>query len=106
MEFRNSRAGTSARRYTEPTRQQSAITNDRVSTTTGGGGEASIRTMQTQNSGGKFPKLLVSVITAAVVILVLVVVGCFVWSHIHGNSGNNGDKDIKSGQYQAVFLTN
>jgi hypothetical protein len=98
MEFRNSQAGSNARRYPEPTRQQSAA-SENVNTTTGGGGEAPVHTMQ-RNSDSKFPKSLVSMIVAVVVVLVLVLGGWFAWSNM------NGDSNVKSGQYQAVFLTN
>lgn len=96
MDFRNSQTGSSARRYPEPTRQQSASNNVN---TGGSGAEAPVQTMQ-RNSDSKFPKSLVSIVIAVVVIVVLVLGGWFAWSRM------NGDADVKGGQYQAVFLTN
>jgi hypothetical protein len=99
MEFRNSQAGSNARRYPEPTRAN-ATTNENTMTQ-GGGAEAPARsTMQMQNnSNGKFGKPMMVVI-AAVVVILLVLGGWFAWSKMAGDAG------VKGGQYQAVFLTN
>lgn len=98
MEFRNSQAGSSARRYPEPTRQ--TTTNSNETTTQGGGAEAPVRnTMQTQQHSGKFRGPVMWVVALAVLLLV-VLGGWFVWSKMGGDSG------VKGGQYQAVFLTN
>jgi hypothetical protein len=100
MEFRNSQAGSNARRYPEPTRQQTT-TNDNANTQ-GGGAEAPVRnTMQMQhnNSGSKMGKPMMAIV-AVVVVLVLLLGGWFAWSKLAGDAG------VKGGQYQAVFLTN
>jgi hypothetical protein len=99
MEFRNSQAGSSARRYPEPTRQNMASNNDNA--TQGGGAEAPVRsTMQMQNnSNGKMSKPIMAIV-AAVVVVLLAVGAWFAWSNMSGSAG------VKGGQYQAVFLTN
>jgi hypothetical protein len=98
MEFRNSQAGSNARRYPEPTRQPMATSND--NTTQGGGAEAPVRNMQMQNNSSKLSKPVMAVV-AVVVVLLLAVGAWFAWSNMGG-----GDAGVKGGQYQAVFLTN
>ncbi len=98
MEFRNSQTGSSARRYPEPTRAQSAP-NDNVNSM-GGGAEAPVQATHMQNSSGKSSKSLMMMVVAVVVIIVLVMGGWLAWSNMGGDAG------VKSGQYQAVFLTN
>jgi hypothetical protein len=101
MEFRNSQAGSSARRYPEPTRQNSSV-NDNNTMTQGGGAEAPTRNtmqMNQNNSGGKFGRP-VTAIVAIVIVVLLILGGWFAWSNMMGDAG------VKGGQYQAVFLTN
>ncbi len=99
MEFRNSQAGSNARRYPEPTRQNAS---NESTMTQGGGAEAPARnTMQMQNNGtgSKMSKPIMAIV-AVVVVLLLLIGGWFTWSNMMGNAG------VKGGQYQAVFLTN
>lgn len=101
MEFRNSQAGSSARRYPEPTRQSSSA-QDNTTMAQGGAAEAPARNimhMQQNNSGRKFGKPIMVVITV-VVVLLLAVGGWLAWSNMMGDGG------VKTAQYQAVFLTN
>lgn len=100
MEFRNSQAGSNARRYPEPTRQNAAATSNE-NNTQGGGAEAPARSTMNmqQNSGSKFRGPVMWV--AGVVVLVLLALGAWMaWSKMGGDAG------VKAGQYQAVFLTN
>lgn len=101
MEFRNSQAGSNARRYPEPTRQN-ATPNTNENVAQGGGADAPARkpmTMEHRNSNGKFRGRIMWV--AGLLVVVLLVVGAwFAWSKMGGDTG------VKSGQYQAVFLTN
>jgi len=100
MEFRNSQAGSNARRYPEPTRQNAP--SNESTTTQGGGAEAPVRnTMQMQNNGSssKMNKPMMAIVAVVVVLLVLLG-GWFTWSNMRGDAG------VKGGQYQAVFLTN
>jgi hypothetical protein len=98
MEFRNSQAGSNARRYPEPTRQNLA-TNDNVATQ-GGGGEAPVRNTMNMQQSQRFGRRPMMAIIAVIVIVVLVFGGWFAWSKMFSDAG------VKGGQYQAVFLTN
>lgn len=98
MEFRNSQAGSNARRYPEPTRANAPSTNNE-NIAQGGGVEAPVRTSMQQNSNGKF-RGPVMWLVALVVVLLVICGAWFAWSKMGGDTG------VKSGQYQAVFLTN
>ena len=101
MEFRNSQAGSNARRYPEPTRQNAApSTNENLAQ--GGGADTPVRktmVMEHHNSSSKF-RSPVMWIVALVVVVLLALGAWFAWSKMGGDGG------VKSGQYQAVFLTN
>ncbi len=98
MDFRSSQSGTNARRYPEPTRQNTPA-NDNANTQ-GGVAEAPARNAHMQRSSdSKFSKPVMGIV-AAVVVILLLLGGWFAWSKMGGDSG------VKSGQYQAIFLTN
>jgi hypothetical protein len=102
MEFRNSQAGSNARRYPEPTRQNAQAPSSNENTTQGGGAETPVhRTMNMQNnsSSSKFRGPVMWVVGLVVVVL-LALGAWFAMSKMSGDAG------VKGGQYQAVFLTN
>lgn len=102
MDFRSSQSGSNARRYPEPTRANARANDNNVSATEaqGDSANASRTTMQMQNSDQKARKPFM-LIVAIIAIIVLIGGSWFAWMKMSG-----GDSGVKSGQYQAVFLTN
>lgn len=102
MDFRSSQSGSNARRYPEPTRAAAQANDNNVSATgaQGDSAEAPRTTMQMRSSDQKARKPLMLVV-AIIAIIVLIGGSWFAWMKMAG-----GDAGVKSGQYQAVFLTN
>ena len=102
MDFRSSQSGSNARRYPEPTRANARANDNNVSATEaqGDSAEAPRTTMQMRNSDQK-PRKPLMLIVAIIAIIVLIGGSWFAWMKMAG-----GDTGVKTGQYQAVFLTN
>lgn len=102
MDFRSSQSGSNARRYPEPTRANARANDNNISATEaqGDSAEAPRTTMQMRNTDQK-PRKPLMLIVAIIAIIVLIGGSWFAWMKMAG-----GDTGIKTGQYQAVFLTN